>query len=89
MTLSASSAFFGGLCRCFGAGANFRVSSPGLVNFVNSIGAGSALASPNVDGGGLPASAIWCVRARDLCERHGNRDQHHVQWRNGFVPEFA
>lgn len=53
VTLSASSAFFGGLVDASGAGANFRVSSPGLVNFVNSIGAGSALASLNVDGGGL------------------------------------
>lgn len=53
ITLSAASAFFGGLVDASGAGANFHVTSPGLINFTNSIGASSALASLTVDGGGL------------------------------------
>lgn len=62
--LSAASAIFGSLVDAAAAGANFTVSSPGLIDFRNSIGSSLALNSLTTSGGGA-------ARVRNLV-RSGN-----------------
>jgi filamentous hemagglutinin family protein len=62
--LSAASAIFGNLVDAAAAGANFTVSSPGLIDFRNSIGSALALNSLTTTGGGA-------ARVRNLV-RSGN-----------------